>query len=77
MHKKYRTLTDRVDFRAVGLETFGAFGPSAIALFDDIGARIDVRRGSPGARLRLYRQIAAAIQLGNTACILEAHSRRQ
>ena len=74
--QKYRALADRVEFRAVGLETLGVFGLSAIALFDDIGARIQARINTSGTRLRLFRQIAAAIQLGNAACILEAHSRR-
>ena len=75
-NRKYEVLRGRVDFRAVGLETLGAFGPGALALFEDIGARIQTRLGSTGARFRLYRQIAAAIQLGNAACILEAHSRQ-
>ena len=74
--QKYRPLSDRVLFRAVGLETFGAFGPSAIALFDDIAARIQAHQNTSGTRARLFRQIAAAIQLGNAACILESHSRR-
>ena len=72
--KKYSSLTDRVDFRAVGLETLGAFGPSAQTLFDDIASRIRTRTGHSGARSLLYRKIAAAIQIGNAACILEAHS---
>ena len=29
-----------------------------------------------GAKARLYRKIVAAVQIGNAACILEAHSRR-
>ena len=73
--RKYASLHDRADFRAVGLETLGAFGPSAKALLDEIGLRIQSRSGRPGERARLYRRIAAAIQIGNAACILEAHSR--
>ena len=75
-NQKYQALTDRVDFRAVGLETLGAFGPRATALFDEITSRIKVRHNTTGARSRLYRQVADAIQLGNAACILESHSHR-
>ena len=60
----------------VGLETLGAFGPIARALLDEIARRIQERLGFAGARARLYRQIPAAVQIGNAACILEAHSRR-
>ena len=73
--RKYTNLRDRVDFRPVGLETLGAFGPSAKVLLDEIASRIQSRSGRTGERARLYRRIAAAIQIGNAACISEAHSR--
>ena len=41
---------------------------------DDMALRIRARGVCGAVRLRLYRQIAAAIQLGNAACISEAHS---
>ena len=47
----------------------------ARALLDDIAARIDAHSGAINSRFRLYRRIAAAVQIGNTACVLEAHSR--
>ena len=72
---KYESLSDRVDFRAVGLETLGAFGAGARALLDDIASRIDAHSGAINSRSRLYRRIAAAVQVGNGACVLEAHSR--
>ena len=64
-----------MDFRAFEIESLGAFGSGAHSLFNDIAFRIRALRGSAGARALLYRQIAAAIQLGNAACILEALSR--
>jgi hypothetical protein len=76
-NSKYAELKDRIEFRAVGLETLGAFGPGARALFDDIASRIRARGVTGAVRSRLYRQIAAAVQLGNAACIFEAHSRRR
>ena len=73
---KYTSIADRVDFRAVGLETLSAFGPSARALLDEIAMKIRERSAFAGAKARLYRQISAAVHIGNAACILEAHSRR-
>ena len=72
---KYISLSGRVVFYPVALETLGAFGRSASELFDTIARRIEARSGENGSRARLHRQIAAAVQLGNAACISEAHSR--
>ena len=58
----------------VGLETLGAFGPSAKGLLDDLAVKIRARTGGGDARSTLYRRVAAAIQMGNAACILDAHS---
>ena len=46
--RKYEALGDRVEFRAVGLETLGAFGNGARSLFDDIAFRIRAATGSAG-----------------------------
>ena len=73
---KYAELRDRIEFRPVNLETLGAFGPGALAFFDDVALRIRARGVCGAVRLRLYRQIAAVIQLGNAACISEVHSCR-
>ena len=73
--RKYASIRDRVDFRPVGLETLGSFGPGARSLFEDISARIRERTGQASARVRLLRQIGAAIHIGNAACVAEAHSR--
>ena len=72
--KKYAQLADRVQFFPVGLETLGAFGPSALQLVDAVASRIRARTGEQGARTRLCRRLAAAIQMGNAACIVEAHT---
>ena len=72
---KYSALQGRIDFRPVGLETRGPFGPSATELFDSIASKILARTGNAGARIRLYRRIAAEVQIGNAACIVDAHSR--
>ena len=59
--RKYVSIADRVDFKPVGLETLGAFGPSTQGLLDEIAARVRARTGFSGARSLLYRKIAAAI----------------
>ena len=72
---KCAALNGRARFRAVGIETLGAFGPLDRRLFDEIADRIKSRTGDAGARSRLYARIAAVVQTGNFACITEAHSR--
>lgn len=72
---KYSSLDGRVLFRPVAIETIGAFGPSARTFFNEIADRIKSRTGIAGARVSLYRRIAAAVQTGNYACVVEAHSR--
>ena len=47
---------------------------SSKRLFDEIATRIRARTASEGAGARLYRQISAAIQICNAACVFEAHS---
>ena len=61
---KYSSLSGRVVFYPVDLETLGAFGRSASELFDTIARRVEELSGDIGARARLHRQIAAAVQLG-------------
>ena len=72
LFRKYESLSDHVDFRAVGLETLRRGGSGAARR---IAARIDARGSAINSRFRLYRRIAAAVQIGNAACVLEAHSR--
>ena len=72
---KYSALTSRIVFRAAAFESLGSFGPSARRLLDDIASKIKSRTGDTKAWSRLYRRIAAAIQIGNYGCIAEAHSK--
>lgn len=52
----------------------GAFGQRAIALLDELAARIRARWGATSFCERLNRQIVIAIQFENAVCILEVHS---
>ena len=72
--RKYDDLSDRYDFRPFGVETLGAFGPRALELVDSLAARIRAQTGESGARSRIYRRLAAAVQAGNARRIVEAHS---
>ena len=68
-------LANRVRFHAVAIETVGAFGPSAREFIDDIAEKIKSCSGDAGARPRLYRRVAAAVQTRNYACVAEADAR--
>ena len=72
--QKYADLGDRYDFRPIGVETLGAFGPQALELVESLVARIHAQTGESGARSRIYRRLAAAVQAGNARRIVEAHS---
>lgn len=71
VHKssKFSMLSNRVHFVIVGLETIDSFGHSVLRLLEDIVRRIRSRTGACGARTRLFKLIASAVQLGNAACI--------
>ena len=72
---KYALLNGTAVFYPVGLDTLGPFGPSTKRLFEGVAAKVRARTGDPTARARLIRRIATAVQIGNAACIIEAHSR--
>ena len=72
---KYASIEGLATFRAIGIETLGVFGPSARGLFDEIATLIQARTGDSKSRFRLYRRLAAAVQCGNAACIVESHTR--
>ena len=75
--KKYADMSEQYDFRPVGMETLGAFGPQALELVDSLSARIFNQSGDIGTRSRILRRLAAAIQAGNARRIVEAHSGAQ
>ena len=72
---KYAPIKGLATCRAVGIETLGVFGPSARGLFDKVAELIQPRTGDSKSRSRLYRRLAAAVQCGNAACIVESHAR--
>ena len=72
--QRYADLNGRFDFRAVGMETLGAFGPQALELVASVASRVRSFTGEQSARLRITRRLAAAIQAGNARTIIAAHA---
>ncbi len=72
--QRYADLNGRFDFRAVGTETLGAFGPQALELVDSVASRVRSFISEQSARLRITRRFAAAIQAGNARTIIAAHA---
>ena len=69
---KFTSLRDRgIDFRPIALETLGAFGRLALEGVDLIVESIWNPNSDSQARSRLVRRLAAAVQSGNAARILE------
>lgn len=70
---KFSALSGRVIFEPSGLETPGPFGSSARAhrRYPCAHFRSDQRQS---VRTLLCRQVAASVQAGNAACIIEAHA---
>ena len=52
--RKYADLADRFDFRPVGVESLGAFGPQALELVQSIVARFRGHGDQNGVRARIY-----------------------
>jgi len=68
---KYADLTRRCDFRPFAVETFGAFGPSALELIDALVGRIQAQKGEVGIRSRLYRRTQAQFKPETPAELLK------
>ena len=71
---KYNSLAGCVRFRAVAIETVGAFGDSAREFIDDFAERINYRSRDAGVKTCLYRRVTVAVQTGNSASISEGHA---
>ena len=67
---KYHHLSNTSNFIPVAVETSGAFGPSALAFFHEIGRRIKTQTGDPSSTYYLLQHISIAIQRGNTESVL-------
>ena len=71
---KYAPIKNQAVFYPIAIETLGALGPSARDILHEIADRIQRISGDTDSRSRVLRRIEAAVQIGNAACILEAHS---
>jgi hypothetical protein len=69
---KYTELADSGDyiFAPIAVENLGAWGPSALAIFAEIGGRIAARTGDPRATSFLRQRMDIAVQKGNAAAVV-------
>ena len=65
---KYSILSD-YHFVPVGIETYGAYGPQAIKLINQIGKKIQEATGEKQSTFYLKQKISIAIQKGNAVCV--------
>ena len=67
---KYQNLETNYIFYPVGIETFGAWGPSATKLIDEIGKKLFEVTREVKSTSYLKERISVAIQRGNAAALL-------
>jgi len=67
---KYSELSVVHTFVPIAVETFGAWGPEAIAFVSELGRRISAVTGEPRSTLFLRQRIDIALQRGNAASVL-------
>ena len=61
-------------FSPVAIETLGTWGTSAIALCQELGARIAQVTGDPRSLAFLKQRLSLAVQRGNAASVLGTNS---
>ena len=68
--KKYAHLDNQYDFYAIGFETLGSWGPSALDILSQIGNRIKAHTGDMRTMEFLRQRIGIEIQRGNAVSVL-------
>ena len=66
---KYHSLIGNHHFYPFAIETFGAWGPSAIKLSGEIGRQISVRTGEVRATSFFRQRLDVAVQRGNAVSV--------
>ena len=69
--KKYKDLETDFSFQPVSMETFGGMGQSTARFIEKLGDRIAAVTGEKRSIVYLRQRLAVAVQVGNSACILE------
>jgi len=67
---KYSELSVAYSFVPIAVETFGAWGPEAMAFISELGRRIVVATGDPRSTAFLRQRIDVALQRGNAASVM-------
>ena len=66
---KYLDLSRNHNFVTFAVETFGAWGPEALAFSSEVGARLAVGTGESRSTSFLRQRIDVAIQRGNALAV--------
>ena len=70
--KKYKSLTPDCCVQPISVDVFGAMGESTAHFIAELGANIITKSSDKKAASFLkQRRLAIAVQIGNSACILE------
>jgi len=67
---KYSELSVAYSFVPIAIETFGAWGPEAMAFISELGRRIVYATGDPRSTAFLRQRIDVALQRGNAASVM-------
>ena len=69
--KKYESLSPDYCVQPVSVDVFGGMGESTATFIAELGASIVVKSGDKNAASFLRQRLSIAVQIGNSACILE------
>ena len=70
--QKYTDLGDRYNFKPLGFETVGGWGPKTVAFMHNLGRKIKTKTSEPRSTSYLFQRLSIAIQRGNCASVLGA-----
>ena len=69
--QKYEQLINNYFVIPVALETLGGFGPLTCNFIKELGRKISEKTGEPRSTSFLRQRLSMAVQLGNSACLME------
>ena len=69
--KKYESLTPDFCVQPISVDVFGGMGESTAPFITELGAKIITKSGDKKAASFLKQRLSIAVQMGNSACILE------
>jgi hypothetical protein len=70
--RTYEDLATTYIVTPICIETFGAWGPSALSFVKELGSRVSLATGEPRSTAFLMQALDIAVQRGNSACVIGA-----